>query len=365
MSRFVVVSIVSACCALACSEPPAGEGEGEPAGEGEGEGEGEPTGEGEGEATGEGEGEATGEGEGEGEGETGGCTADGDCGASDVCRFAHPDGDGFVLDGVCGADPGGDAVGAACVAGGGTCGRGLCLANRCSQLCDSAADCALGQACEAQSFTLDDGDTGVAPICVPDASLPETACAHDADCASTGRLCNSFTDDFDLICGFAGGGNAFTGSCVSQFFENRTACQTGLCDGEVAGMCTRACTGNADCGAGLVCSDSPFTNVAGSYCAEPCATDDQCDLAAGRFCSLRDNLAGNGIDTVCIDPPGTKVFGDVAASGAECQTNLEFQGRCTQLCNGGGCGGALPNCTSVNFPRPGGGADQPITICGP
>ncbi len=360
MQRFVVVSVVALFTALACTPPPPpppqGEGEGE-------EGEGEEGEEGEGEE-GEGEGEE-GEGE-EGEGEGDVCAGDGGCGGADVCVFADPDGDGFILDGVCAAAPAGGDVGDACAPGGGDCARGLCLNNRCSKLCGDANECAAGQVCQSQSFTLDNGDGGNAAICSGDLALPETPCGHDADCTSTGRLCNTFTDDFQLICGFAGGGAAAGGQCVSEFFENRAVCQTGLCDGEVAGMCTRACTSNADCGggAGGLCSDSPFTNVGGSYCAEPCAVDAECDLVGGRFCSLRDNLAGNGLDTVCIDPPGQKLFGADAASGQECTTNLQFQGKCTRLCQVGGCVAPLPNCTAVNFPRPGGG-DQPVTLCIP
>ena len=168
-----------------------------------------------------------------------------------------------------------------------------------------------------------------------------------------------------LQCGLPGSGAALAGACVAPNFSSRSVCQTGLCDGDSAGMCTKTCSSTADCGGGLLCSGSIFTNVAGSYCAEPCTTDAQCDLVSGRFCTLRDNAAATGLDTLCAEPLGPKAFTTVAASGLECQSGLNFAGRCTKLCVGtADCSGAMPVCTPVDFERPGGG-DQELSICGP
>lgn len=295
------------------------------------------------------------------------CQRDGDCAGADVCLFADPDNDGFIFDGACGPSPGGDVAGQAC-ASGAECDRGACVRGLCSKLCEGNSDCPNAMVCQGNSFTLVNGPApgGVADICVSDPNLPDTACDNDADCASTNRVCNELAgdNDFTLQCGAPGSGAAFAGQCVSASFSNRSVCQTGLCDGDVAGMCTRPCASTADCGGGLLCSGAIFSNVDGDYCAEPCTTDAQCDLVAGRFCTVRDNAGGNALDTVCANPTGAKVFGDTAGSGLECQTGLDFSGRCTRLCDAGGCAAPLPNCTSVTFPRPGGG-DQQISICAP
>ena len=343
-----------------------GEGEGDP---GEGEGEGDPgEGEGEGErGEGEGEGEGDpGEGEGEGEGGPGStCQRDGDCGGADVCNFADPFNTDFITDGQCSAVQAGLPAGSAC-AGGGTCDRGSCLRGLCTKLCEQTADCPNAMICQGNSFSLVNGPGpgGVAPICVADPALPDTACDNDADCTSTNRVCNELVgdQDFTLECGAPGSGAAFAGACTSASFSSRGACQTGLCDGDVAGMCTKPCASTADCGGGLICSGEIFSNVAGDYCAEPCITDTQCDVVGGRFCTVRENAASNALDTICANPQGAKVFGDAAASGLECQTGLEFADTCTRLCDSGGCAAPLPNCTAVTFPRPGGG-DQAVNLC--
>jgi hypothetical protein len=380
MRRFLLLLVLSVS-SLAC-DPEAspgregeGEGEGEGAGEGEGEGdgagegegdgagEGEGDGAGEGEGDGEGEGEGAGEGEGEGEGPSAACARDGDCEPATVCRFADPDNDGFVIDGRCGAVESGVAPGGAC-SNGAQCERGVCTNARCSALCESAADCPAGMACQQSSFTVG-GAGGVAPICVPDQSLPPQPCIDDDVCADSGRVCNAVVvgddDDLGLQCGFGGVGAGLGEACASVALENRAVCQSGLCDGADAGICTKACTQTAQCGAGLLCSGPIFSNLDGGFCADPCLTTAQCPT--GRRCQLRHNFARTAIDTVCGEPFGALPPGALDA-GPQCLSGFALDGRCSELCVGDGdCPAAMPRCVDVDVTNPQGVGTTALRAC--
>ena len=385
----VVAAAVGPSCA-SCPGAPAGgvaEGEGEGnAAEGEGngaEGEGNAAeGEGEGEgnaAEGEGEGEGNaGEGEGEGEGQASGqlgdpCRNDSFCAAPLVCGF---DGATGVLRTACVNPPaGGASEGTPCGAPG-ECAFHLCENGLCSRPCAVDVNCAITQICQTSSVTVD-GVGGVVDVCQPNGGLPPTPCDEDAVCASTGRLCNDLVSQgvgqpLALQCGFPGaGGGQLGAACGTNSLENRTQCNTGLCDGAVAGQCVRACNSDDDCGGGgFICTGSGFSNVPAELCGEFCTNEAAC--GAGRSCELRRNLVENLLDQICApnlgtQPPGTSV----PAPNNDCEAGIIItQGPnrfCSALCSVAADCAAFPGitrCGPVNFPKPnGGGATQSVDVC--
>jgi hypothetical protein len=93
-------------------------------------------------------------------------------------------------------------------------------------------------------------------------------------------------------CGFArSGGGPGRGLRIAVAGKPQRV-SSGLCDGEVSGMCTRACTTTQQCGAGLICSGTLFANVSGDFCADPCTNNSQCPV--GRGCQLRGNPTACG-----------------------------------------------------------------------
>lgn len=192
----------------------------------------------------------------------------------------------------------------------------------------------------------------------------DQVCSDDAACLTTGRLCNERVGQpqFSLQCGSPGAGAALGESCASpSFFESRSECQTGLCDGEVAGMCTRACTTSEQCGAGLICPGPLFVRSTARFCAEPCINNSQCPV--GRVCKLLDR--GDGVvDAVCGEPNGSLATGAPTVDPfLECQSGLGLSsGRCTELCNAAAntCPSVMPFCVSINAQTPDG---DRITAC--
>jgi hypothetical protein len=355
----VAALLSSLTLSTSCTPPPVVEGEGEGE-EGEGEGEGEP-----GEGEGEGEGEP-GEGEGEGEGEGGGigstCFRDAACAGTSICRFADPDGDGFVSDGTCEAPRGGLSTGSACATGD-VCERGVCTGGLCAALCLEDGDCPAAMACQVTSFSFGADGGGTAEICVAAPNVAPVACVDDSVCLETNRVCNDVVGDGELSlqCGFPGTGAALGEGCTSTSLADRDACATGLCDGEVTGMCTRACSSNVDCAQGLVCSGPLFSNIDGGFCADPCIKNSQCP--SGRTCQLRDSVDNSRFDTICAEQAGTLAPGTPTTNGRECPTALLIDGVCSELCiNNSDCPAALPVCSEVTFAQPG-REQQTIKAC--
>jgi hypothetical protein len=114
-------------------------------------------------------------------------------------------------------------------------------------------------------------------------------------------------------------------------------------------MCTKACSQNAQCGNGLICSGPLFSNISGGFCADPCRNNAQCPT--GRSCQLRGNLAGTGVDTVCGEPFGTLATGTVTNNGLECPSGFTINGRCSELCipSQNTCPAAMAFCVDVTF----------------
>jgi hypothetical protein len=150
------------------------------------------------------------------------------------------------------------------------------------------------------------------------------------------------------------------GECASISLADRDACATGLCDGEVTGMCTRACSASADCGPGLVCSGPLFSNIDGGFCADPCIKNSQCP--SGRTCQLRDSLDDSRFDTICAEQAGTLPPGAPATNSRDYPSALLI-GVCSELCvNNSDCPAAVPVCSDVTFAQPG-RAQQTIRTC--
>jgi hypothetical protein len=127
-------------------------------------------------------------------------------------------------------------------------------------------------------------------------------------------------------------------------------------------MCTLVCSSNAQCGAGLICSGPPFSNISGDFCADPCTNNSQC--TAGRGCQLRENRVGDAFDFVCAEPIGALATGAATANGLQCQSGFVVSGQCSELCNvaANTCPAAMPACEALDFQKPGGGT-QSVTAC--
>ena len=307
---------------------------------------------------------STGEGEGEGEGEGGvvgaTCFRDGACAAGTICRFNNAN--AVIDDGRCVVPPVGKAAGEICSTGS-ECARGVCEDNVCSALCVSDRDCPTAMACALTTFAFESSGGGIAEICVIDDDAPAVACADDDVCSASNRLCNDLRGegDLSLFCGFAGTGAAYGEACAAVGLATREGCTTGLCDGAVAGQCTRGCSTSTQCGSGAVCSGPVYSNIAGGYCADRCVKNSQCD--AGRTCQLRNSLDDRRFDTVCAEQAGTLAPGTVTTDARACATALIVGAVCTEMCIvDEDCPAALPRCASATFAQAG-RENQTIRAC--
>jgi hypothetical protein len=227
----------------------------------------------------------------------------------------------------------------------------------CSAPCATDGDCDTQvQQCGAASVTVD-GAGGVAHVCIEKANVTPTPCHHDADCAG-GLICDDIVQpggagsDLSLDCNVPGSGGALGASCTSPNLSDPTTCATGLCDGTTAGICTVACTSNADCtaSAGFFCTGSGFTNVPDRFCAQTCHNDTPC--GAGRSCQLRPDAVTDLEEDACDQNIGTSGPGTNIASGQQdqCTTGLavNFTANgvtttvCTAIC--GTAGASSPDC---------------------
>ena len=274
--------------------------------------------------TGEGEGE---EGEGEGEGE-GDCVTDNDCVTSgEVCLGTRDPANTDLLLRTCAATVGNDVIGQQCTVNAAQqCASGLCGGNPslCTHFCAAAADCALNQTCGTVNLSIE-GRAFSVSACVAGAD-GQLVCANDAACAARGQTCSEVALIGGLltpICGHPPGGDvALGGFCDALSLENPTQCASGFCDDADIGQCIDICQSDADCAPDLICTDSHLGNVTGRWCAEPCATMDDCGFDAAdvatRVCKRRcddNDPVSPAFELVCTPPVGTLDTGEALGGG--------------------------------------------------
>lgn len=210
------------------------------------------------------------------------------------------------------------------------------------------------------------------PTCAcPEATSTTCPATRTATAPARGR-CATVIDQggqLELFCGVAGSGTGQLGdTCAGPFFENGDDCATGLCDGDVAGICTIACDADDDCGGSArICTGSGYTNIPGTFCAPSCAREADCPEAT-RSCQLRRDYVANAIEPACNEHRGTEPANTVVSTAGECQTNFAINDDgvryCTELCvDASDCPAGLTRCTTVNMNRPSGAGTQPISAC--
>jgi hypothetical protein len=179
-------------------------------------------------------------------------------------------------------------MGAACTAPN-QCRENICLspAGACSVVCNSDNDCATGMGCTTYSLSSNNV-TSTIGFCID-------VCADNSDC-SNGNVCsiNSdvINDDVDQVCEKPVGAKDLGDTCATG-----NECLTGLCLRTLA-YNTTACTTNAACGTGEVCS-CPVDDANCQPAAKRCATE---EFACTRVCNDNGDCSmgavGNAL-TVC------------------------------------------------------------------
>ena len=125
-------------------------------------------------------------------------------------------------------------------------------------------------------------------------------------------------------------------------------CASGFCE-SLNGICTDQCASDAECGNGLICTDADKGNVVGRWCAEPCATMNDCGYTEGnpdsRICRRRcdidapaaerrfDRACGARVGTLSTNAPlATGDDGGDCRSGFSITNGATNERYCSQPC---------------------------------
>lgn len=216
-----------------------------------------------------------------------------------------------------------------------TCGNDIVEGNEvcdgdCPTTCDSPDSCSVGTV------------TGSAATCTAECSFTQiTSCQNNDGCCPAG--CTAQTDN-DCSCNPTSTCQGLGAECGSIFngCENISCGQCGVGESCEQNECVqntppptnvgKACTSNANCGAGLACL--PQTDgVAGGYCTKGCASNSDC--GSGSHCGFFDD-EGTGI---CLKSCGTN--SDCGRSSYECfGADSSGPNECWQVGSGSGTVGA-------------------------
>ncbi|HVU51748.1 MAG TPA: Dickkopf N-terminal cysteine-rich domain-containing protein [Polyangia bacterium] len=280
--------------------------------------------------------------------------------------------------------------GAACTRGAGTASRcandALCIdaagttgAPFCSALCRADADCPAGGYClEYRSAALPNGSYVNLGFCTPQAKIPGTACAREADCPAD-QGCVSVGARTRLQTCQAAAGKKSTGDACT----NGSECRSGHCydrdfhENPDHGYCSATCGKSSDCGADQRCARIVLNN--NGTPADP--RDDlvvglcQALFAAAGGCTSNADCTANGADTcstkygLCYKagaPSGAPCTDDVGCDlGAVCTTGARFPGGYCQTfgCAPDAAPGSVDSCPGAHPTCVQRGSDEPINAC--
>src|SRR5690606_24015229 len=133
--------------------------------------------------------------------------------------------------------------------------------------------------------------------------LPDVRCGSSRECTDGVRVCSDISRPDGEYCRFPNTGGRPLGSSCSAGSQ----CYEGLCLLGVSDECSVVCQNSAlDCGTGQICTSfGPDLNL----CNTACTNDAGC--GAGRVCTTNSNYPANDIDKICVTPYGPKTLGEV------------------------------------------------------
>jgi hypothetical protein len=255
------------------------------------------------------------------------CLSTADCPAGEVCNpFLGLQDD---LKGVCRSN-GADPVGTDCDPQASTC-KGICLNDKCSEVCAADADCGAGGVCAIFTFCLTQECVSFAniPMCVWSQGSHQ-ACVNHASCPG-GEICAYYRDVTDTVqkvcitenCDPAGADCLAVGDTCGEGLPD---CWGGICVSHPLfgpGHCSQPCDATTDCSGDMLCVnlrlyDGPTTGVCFSHPGSQttCATNADC---TGEACIPADTV--EGVQTICITPLPTDPLCTMCTTDADCGGN--------------------------------------------
>lgn len=180
----------------------------------------------------------------------------------------------------------------------------------CMALCQASADCRSGYRCEEVSSGGD--NSSVLAFCVPRCEGPSD-CEDGFHCdASSGECVEGAAEPGPIGAFCEGNDDCLSGECRTSWpngycTTDCAGCAEGTC---IGGVCTRACTSQADCRFGYVCQDAG--------CVPSCTADGDC--AEGLVCNTVSGLCVSPAeDTVAVVDFGTATL-EVTDQGSDFMT---------------------------------------------
>jgi hypothetical protein len=186
-----------------------------------------------------------------------------------------------------------------------------------------------------------------------------------------------------LFCIATTGSGQLGDACASPFINPLDQCATGICDDDVAGLCTLPCTDDSECAdePGFICAGSGLNNLPDlNFCSRACVREADC--GTDRACRRKADNVANSWETVCDGMLGAEAAGALVSSPNECQsafaitTTLSDGGTvtyCSEFCtppadggvegNHADCPTEAPNCRALTVGLPNGGGDQIQYLC--
>jgi hypothetical protein len=256
------------------------------------------------------------------------CLSDADCAGGQRC-VAQKTATDLIF--TCGSgNSGGGETGATCTTDT-DCAQNLCDSGTCVGPCQSTGDCSAADnfACETRNVDLGNGNSDSASICTP-----PTPCAEDDDCR-VGEVCyvNSNGGVVDTFCREPNNG----GGELGQVCTDDTACANNLCgDTRFRDVCLVPCADTSDCTEnGFVCGTVDVDGTSVSACvadtSTACTSDDDC--GTGTNCAIIENVAGDGLEAVCVPSTGGSPTGVMCTADSDCSSLVCLNDRCAAPCD--------------------------------
>ncbi len=283
------------------------------------------------------------------------CQRDGECRGGEVCAAIRR---GDRVDFACGdGNPGGGDSGAGCSADA-ECLHNLCLDGACAEPCALDNDCT-DQLCGAQRADTEQGAVNVQVCTAPEPCQAARQCDADQTC----YVRDVGAQAVETVCLAPNSGGRTPGMACAQDSQ----CASNLCLTEwVRTACSAPCEVNADCPAGWSCLSREVRGSAESalnVCVPPPPTPCQSntDCAGLHVCSVVVNRAGDGLDSVCVDPAGPGTPGASCSADAQCRAGICLNGACSGLCRDAAVCGLGQLCLEGEVTR--GGLSDTFNLC--